>query len=291
MVYTGRFAPSPTGPLHFGSLLAALASYLDARAHHGRWLVRIEDLDTPRVVKGASDRILKTLEQFGFEWHGPVIYQSDRLPIYNDALTELVSHQLAYPCSCSRQKIHQRTGSNRYDGYCRVHPPKHRTGCAIRSICAEDYSFDDLIQGPQPANHPIEDFVIFRRDGFFAYQLAVTVDDAAQQINHIVRGSDLLDSTPKQIHLQQQLGYPQPIYAHIPVATNLQGQKLSKQTLAPALDSHQTRQQIIRALRFLGQQPIAELSDCRLDECLAWAVEHWDINAIPKRMGIILESN
>lgn len=290
MVYTGRFAPSPTGPLHFGSLLAALASYLDARAHNGHWLVRIEDLDTPRVVKGATDSILYALEQFGFEWHGPVIRQSDRLAIYNDVLTELLSHQFAYPCNCSRQQIRQRTGGSHYDGYCHSHPPQS-SHCAIRSICSQHYSFDDLIQGPQPAIGQNEDFVIFRRDGFFAYQLAVTVDDAAQQINHIVRGSDLLDSTPKQIHLQQQLGYPQPIYAHIPVATNTQGQKFSKQTLAPALDAHQARQQIIRALVFLGQQPVAELNDCRLDECLAWAIEHWDINAIPKRMGIILEDN
>ncbi|RTE64650.1 tRNA glutamyl-Q(34) synthetase GluQRS [Amphritea opalescens] len=291
MVYTGRFAPSPTGPLHFGSLLAALASYLDARSHNGQWLVRIEDLDTPRVVKGATDSILNTLEQFGFEWHGPVIRQSDRLPIYHDILSQLIDNHLAYPCHCSRQQIFDRTGGRRYDGYCRTHPPKNSSDCAIRSHCEQRYPFDDLIQGHQPANDPTEDFVIFRRDGFFAYQLAVTIDDAEQQINHIVRGSDLLDSTPKQIHLQQQLGYPQPIYAHIPVATNVQGQKLSKQTLAPALDHQQARQQMIQALRFLGQQPVVELYDCRLEECLNWAIEHWDITAIPSQMSIVLETN
>lgn len=290
MVYTGRFAPSPTGPLHFGSLLAALASYLDARAHNGRWLVRIEDLDTPRVVKGAADSILYTLEQFGFEWHGPVMRQSDRLATYHDVLTELTAHRLAYPCSCSRQQIRQRTGGSRYDGHCRSHPPQS-TLCAIRSLCNKGYSFDDMIQGTLSTTGQTEDFVIFRRDGFFAYQLAVTIDDAAQQINHIVRGSDLLDSTPKQIHLQQQLGYPQPTYAHIPVATNIQGQKLSKQTLAPALNAHQARQQIIRALAFLGQQPVTELNDCHLDECLAWAIQHWDISAVPKHLGIIMEDN
>lgn len=290
MVYTGRFAPSPTGPLHFGSLLAALASYLDARAHHGHWLVRIEDIDTPRIIKGATDSILKTLEQFGFEWHGSVIRQSDRLPLYNEVLAYLRDNQLAYPCNCSRQQIRKRTQSRRYDGYCRTHPPQTKQHCAIRIHCEQHYAFEDRIQGPQPAHRP-EDFVIFRRDGFFAYQLAVTIDDAEQQVTHIVRGSDLLNSTPKQLHLQQQLGYPHPRYAHIPVASNAQGQKLSKQTLAPALDQQRTRQQIIRALHFLGQQPPAELSEAHLDECLSWAIEHWDITAIPRQMSIILEDN
>ncbi|MDO6563908.1 tRNA glutamyl-Q(34) synthetase GluQRS [Amphritea sp. 1_MG-2023] len=291
MVYIGRFAPSPTGPLHFGSLLAALASYLDARAHHGRWLVRIEDLDTPRVIQGATDDILRTLEDYGLEWDDAVIRQSDRLHLYHEALTQLRQRHQAYPCDCSRQQIRQRTGSSRYDGHCRRHPPNPQHVCAIRSHNPQDYPFDDQIQGPQSFPAQIEDFVIFRRDGFFAYQLAVTIDDAEQQINHIVRGSDLLDSTPKQRHLQQQLGYPRPIYAHIPVATNTQGQKLSKQTLAPALDRHHARQQIIRALQFLGQQPVTELHDCRLDECLRWAIEHWNISAIPKQIGLILEDN
>jgi len=291
MVYTGRFAPSPTGPLHFGSLLAAVASYLDARAHHGRWLLRIEDLDPPREVEGATDNIVRTLEQFGLHWDGEVIRQSDRHAIYNDILSQLTNNGAAYRCSCSRQQIHNRSNISLYDRYCRRHPPTAKARCAIRIRCDRDYPFDDLIQGYQQFSDQTEDFVIFRRDRCFAYQLAVTVDDAAQQISHIVRGSDLLESTPKQIHLQQQLGYRQPLYAHIPVATNKQGQKLSKQTLAPALDERQALQLIIHTLDFLGQKPVAELTDGTIEECLSWASAHWDIAAIPKQTGIILEES
>ncbi|MBN0989203.1 tRNA glutamyl-Q(34) synthetase GluQRS [Amphritea pacifica] len=291
MVYTGRFAPSPTGPLHFGSLLAAIASYLDARAHKGRWLLRIEDLDPPREVEGASDSILKTLEQFGLHWDGEVIRQSDRYAIYSDILSQLIQNDAAYRCGCSRQQIRKRSGGLLYDRYCRNNPPATDTHCAIRSRCDQDHPFYDRIQGHQQFSNQVEDFVIFRRDGFFAYQLAVTIDDAAQQISHIVRGSDLLDSTPKQIQLQQQLGYPQPVYAHIPVATNIRGQKLSKQTLAPALDEGQALQLIIRALDFLGQQPVAELTDSNIEECLSWASAHWDITAVPNQTGIILEDS
>ncbi|UTW03506.1 tRNA glutamyl-Q(34) synthetase GluQRS [Amphritea atlantica] len=291
MVYTGRFAPSPTGPLHFGSLLAAVASYLDARAHNGLWLLRIEDLDPPREAEGATDSIFRTLEQFGLHWDGEVIRQSDRLAIYNDILSQLSNSGAAYRCSCSRQQIQKRSSNPLYDRHCRSHPPMTGARCAMRIRCDQDYPFDDLIQGHQQFSNLTEDFVIFRRDGFFAYQLAVTIDDAAQQISHIVRGSDLLDSTPKQIHLQQKLGYRQPVYAHIPVATNRQGQKLSKQTLAPALDERQALQLTIRALDFLGQQPVAELADGTIEECLCWATTHWDITAIPKQTGIILEDN
>ncbi|BBB27680.1 tRNA glutamyl-Q(34) synthetase GluQRS [Amphritea japonica] len=291
MVYTGRFAPSPTGPLHFGSLLAALASYLDARAHQGDWLIRIEDLDPPREVKGATDSILITLEQFGLHWDGEVILQSHRLSLYNEILTELSNNSLAYPCNCSRQQIQRRSGSVRYDGFCRSHPPDIDQICAIRSRCDTDYRFDDRILGPQDFSDQQEDFVIFRRDGLFAYQIAVTIDDAEQQVSHIVRGSDLLDSTPKQIHLQHQLGYQQPIYAHIPVATNALGQKLSKQTFAPALNQGERLQLMIRALDFLGQQPLKELADSSIEECLSWAVEHWDINNIPACLSISLEES
>ncbi|WP_428035906.1 tRNA glutamyl-Q(34) synthetase GluQRS [Amphritea sp.] len=289
MVYTGRFAPSPTGPLHFGSLLAALASYLDARAHNGRWLLRIEDLDPPREVAGAADSILRSLEQFGLQWDGEVIRQSDRHALYNDILTQLTERGTTYRCNCSRQTLLKRSGGTFYDGYCRNHPPSTSQDCAIRIHCEQDYPFDDRIQGAQQFAHRTEDFTLFRRDGLFAYQLAVTIDDAQQQVTHIVRGSDLLDSTPKQIHLQRLLGYHQPAYAHIPVATNTQGQKLSKQNFAPALDDNQARQLIIRALKFLGQQPPPALADSSVEECLAWATRHWDINAVPKTTGFILE--
>ncbi|GGK85386.1 tRNA glutamyl-Q(34) synthetase GluQRS [Amphritea balenae] len=291
MVYTGRFAPSPTGPLHFGSLLAALASFLDARAHQGRWLIRIEDLDPPREIVGASDSILRTLEQFGFEWDGPVWYQSQRHPVYHEILEQLLHQNNAYRCSCSRQEIIKRTGSSVYDGYCRTHSADRNKACAIRCHCSNHYAFQDRILGLQDFSSRQDDFVIFRRDGYFAYQLAVTIDDAEQQISHVVRGSDLLDSTPKQLQLQHLLNYPQPEYAHIPVATNSQGQKLSKQTFADALNDQQPVPQLIQALNFLNQQPPAELTEATTSECLNWAVQHWNITAIPAQLGITLEGH
>lgn len=291
MVYTGRFAPSPTGPLHFGSLLAALASYLDARAHNGRWLIRIEDLDPPREIEGASASILRTLDKYGFEWDDEIVYQSQRLNRYQEILEQLTRQGDAYPCSCSRKEIIKRSGNSLYDGYCRSHTPDPQRQQAIRSRCDRDYSFRDRILGQQQFSSLRDDFVIFRRDGYFAYQLAVTIDDAEQQVSHIVRGSDLLDSTPKQISLQQQLGYPQPVYAHIPVATNPEGQKLSKQTYATALDSDAPQRQIVRALGFLNQAPPEELSMATIDETLLWGIKHWDITKIPATLGIILEGN
>lgn len=286
MVYTGRFAPSPTGPLHFGSLLAALASFLDARAHQGRWLLRIEDLDPPREVPGASDAILRTLEHFGLHWDDTAIWQSQRLPLYQDILEQLITQGDSYYCQCSRTQLRKRSDSPLYDGYCFRHPPEHREGAAVRCRCPEDIPFADRILGPQQFPALREDFVIFRRDGFFAYQLAVTVDDAAQNISHIVRGSDLLNSTPKQLQLQQLLDYNQPEYAHIPVASNAEGQKLSKQTFARALDNERPVQQLVAALDFLGQQPPAELLAGQVSECLDWAIGQWDISKVPPYTAI-----
>lgn len=286
MDYIGRFAPSPTGPLHFGSLLAALASFLDARRHAGRWLVRIEDIDPPREVPGACDSILFTLERFGLHWDGPVVKQSQRHALYHTTLNGLLSAGLAYRCNCSRQQIIKRSGSPLYDGHCYHNPPPTDATCAIRSRCPTDIPFSDRILGPQQFPMQCEDFVIFRRDGLVAYQLAVTVDDAAQQVNHIVRGSDLLDSTPKQLHLQRQLGYLSPTYAHIPVATNSQGQKLSKQTYAQALDDRQPAAQLYNALQFLGQQPPKTLIHSPPSELLRWATEHWMIDQIPAQTAI-----
>ncbi|MBN3564168.1 tRNA glutamyl-Q(34) synthetase GluQRS [Aliamphritea spongicola] len=290
MTYTGRFAPSPTGPLHFGSLLAALASYLDARHHNGQWLVRIEDLDPPREAAGASDAILRCLENFGFEWDGEVIYQSQRHEYYREHLQLLIAGQNAYYCNCSRQQLRQRSGSHLYDGYCLTHPPAGSEGCAIRcrvpaTANPENATFSDRIQGLQLA-YCSEDFVLFRRDGFFAYQLAVVLDDAVQKITHVVRGSDLLDSTPKQLQLQQRLNLPDLSYAHIPVAANDQGQKLSKQTFARALDDEPVPQ-LLAALEFLGQQPPATLSGCNKEDILAWAIQHWQINNVPAQASII----
>ncbi|WP_261843719.1 tRNA glutamyl-Q(34) synthetase GluQRS [Aliamphritea ceti] len=290
MTYIGRFAPSPTGPLHFGSLLAALASYLDARHHQGKWLVRIEDLDPPREIAGASTAILHCLENFGFTWDGEVIYQSKRHNFYRESLEQLITNQNAYYCNCSRQQLRQRSGSNLYDNYCREHLPAETNGCAIRCFVPAatnpvDAQFKDRIQGQQPA-FCSEDFVLYRRDGFFAYQLAVVLDDAVQQISHIVRGSDLLDSTPKQLQLQRRLNLPIPAYAHIPVAGNLQGQKLSKQTFAQALDDEPVPQ-LLAALNFLGQQPPTDLADSNKEDILAWAIQHWQINQVPAQSTII----
>lgn len=291
MAYTGRFAPSPTGPLHFGSLLAALASYLDARAHQGRWLLRIEDLDPPREMPGACDRILQSLDSFGLHWDDSIIWQSQRLDIYQDILDQLIRQGDGYYCQCSRTQLRKRSGSSLYDGYCFNHPPENNEGAAVRCHCPEDTPFTDRILGQQQFPELREDFVMFRRDGFFAYQLAVTVDDAAQNISHIVRGSDLLDSTPKQLQLQRLLGYRQPQYAHIPVASNADGQKLSKQTFARALDDSRPVPQLIAALDFLGQQPPRTLQQADIGTILNWATEHWDIHKIPAQIAIHWEEH
>jgi glutamyl-Q tRNA(Asp) synthetase len=238
----GRFAPSPTGPLHFGSLVTAVASYLDARSQGGQWLVRIEDIDTPRVVPGSAANILRTLEHFGFEWNGPVLYQSTRIDAYREALDELRRNGFVYACSCSRTA---------------TAPCKCTSGSRWRVRYGE------------------EDFTVLRSDGIFAYQLAVVVDDAYQGITDVVRGADLLDSTPRQIHLQKLLGLSSPRYRHLPVVTNEKGEKLSKQTLAPALDPNAAPELLRRALLFLGQQVPPPASQCDLDAIWAWAIRQY----------------
>lgn len=284
----GRFAPSPTGPLHFGSLLAALASYLDIRARDGRWLVRIEDLDPPREQPGAADAILRTLEAFGLHWDGEVVYQSRRLPLYRAALQQLIDLGTAYPCACSRKQLRAR-GVSGYDGHCLAHPPATDVDRAYRVQHRHPHQqFVDRIQGERHYHWHghAGDFIVFRRDGLFAYQLAVVVDDAEQGVNEVLRGSDLLDETPHQLELQQQLGYPSPRYAHIPVITNADGQKLSKQNLAPAIDIHQRQQLLLRALTLLGQQPAAELTDATPEEILRWGCRHWRPEAIPRLLSL-----
>jgi glutamyl-Q tRNA(Asp) synthetase len=249
----GRFAPSPTGPLHFGSLVTAVASYLDARAHGGQWLVRMEDVDTPRVVPGADANILRTLERFGLTWDGPVLYQSTRTEAYREALETLRRTGFAYPCSCSRREV----GDGIYPGTCRTRGPEPGKPHAWR-VRADDANVDD--------------FVVLRADGCFAYQLAVVVDDAAQGVTDVVRGADLLDSTPRQIWLQRLLGYPQPRYLHVPVVVDAQGEKLSKQTLAPPLDPDRAEEHLRAALRFLVQPEPPPGVDI-----LPWAIAHWTI--------------
>lgn len=295
--YRGRFAPSPSGPLHFGSLVAALVSYLDARAHAGAWLVRIEDVDTTRNVAGAADQILATLEAFGFEWEGEVLYQTRRQEAYAAALESLKSSGMAYGCACSRKEITDSgrqvaiDGGQVYPGTCRSGMVPGRSVRAWRlRVNADEIGFHDRFQGAvkQCLAHDVGDFVLQRADGLFAYQLAVTVDDEFQGISHVVRGADLLASTPRQIWLQRCLGYPTPSYAHLPVASNAAGEKLSKQTLAPALDIAYASESLVDALHFLGQSPPAKLRQATLAEVWAWTFEHWSFGEIPRRLSIPL---
>ncbi len=286
--YRGRFAPSPTGPLHFGSLVAAVGSYLEAKKHNGAWLVRMEDLDTPRVVDGAADDILRTLECLGMHWDETVLYQSQRTAAYEEALHALQSSGLAYPCACSRREIadsalHGIEGQINdeliYPGTCRLGIPAGRQARAWR-VCTDDSTieFDDALQGhiTQHLESEIGDFVVLRADGLFAYQLAVVVDDAFQGITHIVRGADLLASTLRQIYLQHLLNFPMPAYMHLPVALNAQGEKLSKQTRAAPVDSGHPSNALWRTLVFLRQNPPAELSNYDLETLWRWAIENWD---------------
>jgi glutamyl-Q tRNA(Asp) synthetase len=295
--YRGRFAPSPTGPLHFGSLVAAVGSYLDARSQGGEWLLRMEDIDTPRNFAGAAEGILATLDAFGFEWDGPVLWQSQRGEVYAAALANLVADGLAYPCACSRREIADSAtqaaidGGLAYPGTCRAGLPHGRSARAWRlRVDEREMSFVDRLQGPltQRLERDVGDFVLRRADGLFAYQLAVVVDDAEQGITDVVRGADLLASTPRQIWLQRCLGYPQPGYAHLPVATNAAGEKLSKQTLAPALDSANAAGELVRVLGFLGQSVPGELARSRPADVWAWASENWYSDAVPRQRAISL---
>jgi len=295
--YIGRFAPSPTGALHFGSLLAALASFLDARANQGRWLLRMEDLDPPREIAGAADQILRTLEHFGFYWDGPVRYQSQHLEQYQQVVQQLIQQQRAYPCDCSRQQLAQRNAVI-YDGYCRERAlnsrqstatltASHSTPAVAIRVKTTDtrIGFKDSIQGnyQQQLGEEVGDFVIHRKDGFYAYQLAVVIDDAEQKITHIVRGYDLLDSTPRQIYLQRLLQLPTPIYSHIPILVNHLGQKLSKQTFASAIDPERPARALFQGLTLLGQQPPEDLREATTHEMLRWGADHWDLSRIPRQ--------
>ncbi len=294
MAYVGRFAPSPTGALHFGSLAAALASWLDARRAGGTWLLRMEDLDQPRVMPGAADAILRQLEAFGLEWDGPVVTQSARLDLYRDALRKLEVH--SYPCACTRKELEDSAlaidGSRIYPGTCRggIAPGKtpraSRTALAVRlRTDADPIRFTDRVQGAieQRVERDVGDFVLRRADGLFAYQLAVVVDDAARGVTDVVRGADLLDSTPRQIALQRLLGFPTPRYLHTPVATNSAGEKLSKQTRA----ADARPDDIPRALEFLGMPAPRGLTQ---KELLNWAVGQWQPDSVPKVRAVPVAS-
>ncbi|MDD5330000.1 MAG: tRNA glutamyl-Q(34) synthetase GluQRS [Sulfuricella sp.] len=332
--YRGRFAPSPTGPLHFGSLLAAVGSFLEARSRGGEWLVRMEDLDLPRVVPGAADGILRTLEAFGLYWDGPVLVQSARTEAYRAALAELEKLGAVYPCACTRKEIadsalnmklakrdlvplsrpavvaaqQREPGEDTpcgcrerargegsgidgpvYPGTCRGGLPIGRSARAVRLRTGSGVvEFDDGLQGKVSQNLATEvgDFVVRRADGLFAYQLAVVVDDAEQAVTHVVRGADLLDSTPRQIYLQRLLGLPTPAYLHLPVAVNQRGEKLSKQTLAPAVSADDPVGVLFDVLTFLGQAPPPESREDGLEFLWKWAVAHWRADRLPARRAI-----
>lgn len=288
--YIGRFAPSPTGPLHAGSLVAALASYLDARAARGQWRVRIEDIDPPREVPGASALILSQLEHHGLHWDGDICYQSQGQERYLAALETLATKNLLFKCSCSRERV--RTNGGRYDGRCRTrlllsdtlptqleHREERNSAIRLNTGNAPAIRFDDLVLGPQCVDLQSSggDFTVFRRDQQFSYQLATAVDDAFQGVTHVVRGDDLLDSTPRQIFLITALNITAetPLYAHIPVVVDADGQKLSKQNKTPALDPGTPTANLYRALQWLQQNPPPELCGTAPKELLGWAVEHW----------------
>jgi glutamyl-Q tRNA(Asp) synthetase len=287
--YVGRFAPSPTGDLHLGSLYTAAASFLDARANGGRWLVRVEDLDGPRVVPGSADGILRTLNRFGFEWDGDVVHQSDRGARYAAALDDLRARGLTFQCSCSRLQLAE---DERYPGHCRNGPLKPGTACATRVRVDEaTVQFTDRIQGTfrQDVAAAVGDMLVRRRDQLFAYVLAVVVDDAAQRVTHVVRGADLLDNTPRQIHLQRMLGLPAPDYAHVPLLMEPDGKKLAKSSRSVHLDGGIPLPLLIKVFDLLNLSPPPELSLATVPEAWSWATAKWNIDRPPKRLTSLLE--
>jgi glutamyl-Q tRNA(Asp) synthetase len=291
----GRFAPSPTGPLHLGSLVAALGSYLMAKGSGGLWQLRMEDLDQPRLVAGIADDMLATLETLGFQWDGEVVYQSRRTGQYRDAAQELTRRGLAYPCGCTRSEIAQIASAPHedglvYPGICREGLPPLKVERALRvKVYDEVISFDDLVMGhySQHLTGSCGDFVIHRADGPYAYHLAVVVDDAASGVNQVVRGADLLSSTPRQIYLQRIFGYASPRYAHLPLVTGPGGSKLSKRDHAVSLAAGRDLAReggalLFSALRFLGQSPPSELAGAAPAEVLQWGVSNFELAAVPR---------
>ena len=296
--YRGRFAPSPTGPLHFGSVVAAVGSYVDARAHRGEWLIRIDDLDRARTAPDAAADILRTLEALALTWDGEVLFQSARRDAYAAALEKLRQRSVVFACACTRREIGDAAvagvdGGFVYPGTCRRGLALGRNARAIRVRVGEDkIEFDDALQGriSQDLAREIGDFVVARADGSFAYQLAVVVDDAKQGVTDVVRGADLLESTPRQIFLQRLLDVATPRYMHLPVATNAQGEKLSKQTLATAVDRSRPTTALMAALRFLGQAAPDALAAAPPRAALDWATENWRRGRIPRRRAIAIAS-
>lgn len=279
--------------MHFGSLVAAAGSYLEARSKGGEWLLRIEDLDKPREMSGAADAILRVLDAFGFAWDGPVVYQSRRQALYRNALEELRRQGVVYYCGCTRREVADSSFNGPdglvYPGTCRGGLPPERLPRAMRLMVAGDISFVDRVQGEihQVLEQDVGDFVLYRADYVYAYQLAVVVDDAEQGVTEVVRGSDLLLSTPRQIYLHRLLGLREPSYLHLPVALNEHGEKLSKQTLASPVDANAAVPVLWQVLNFLGQQPPVELRQAGLNEMWDWAFKHWNTRRIPAITGLV----
>ncbi len=286
--YVGRFAPTPSGALHLGSLYAAVASYLDARAHRGRWLLRIEDLDRPREVAGSAAGIVRTLQEFGFQWDGEVVRQRDRSELYAAALNSLQARGLTFECSCSRLQLED---ESRYPGTCRGQPHAAGVPTATRlRVEAGRIQFGDRIQGAyrQDLNGAVGDVILKRRDQIYAYLLAVVVDDAEQGVTHVVRGADLLDNTPRQIYLQQCLGLGLPQYAHVPVLTEPDDAKLAKSRRSVHLDAQRALPQLLSVFSLLGLAPPSSLKGSTVADAWDWAIAHWDIQRVPKRLNMRL---
>lgn len=284
--YIGRFAPSPSGELHFGSLIAALGSYLQARAQQGTWRVRIEDIDPPREVPGAADTILRQLDHYGLHWDGEVLWQSQRHEAYREALNDLRQRGLSYYCTCTRARIQSIGGV--YDGHCRLRNNGPENAALRLWQHQPVLHFHDRLRGDLYADEALarEDFIIHRRDGLFAYNLAVVVDDNFQGVTEIVRGADLIAPTVRQISLYQQLGWQPPDYVHLPLALNSDGNKLSKQNHAPPLPEGDPRPVLIRALQFLNQDVTSNWQDLPTAALLQHAVENWDLSRVPERAEI-----
>lgn len=288
--YRGRFAPSPSGLLHFGSLVTALASYLDAKANNGVWLVRIEDIDPPREQQGAAKAILATLEAYGMHWDENVLYQSQQSALYEQVLTYLQDNKLSYRCNCTRAMIKASGGI--YNSTCKTKClTEIDTSIRLVNQFAEN-AYQDLIQGQVCCNTSLagEDFIIKRKDGLYAYQLAVVSDDIFQGITHIVRGCDLLEPTARQLTLYKTLGFKPPVYGHVPLIVTDQGYKLSKQNKAPAIDIKSPQKSLIAALTYLGQNPPAELIDLSIEQLIAWAIQHWSLTNVPKISELALKN-
>lgn len=285
--YIGRFAPSPTGPLHLGSLYAALASFLHARACQGQWLLRIDDLDGPREVAGASESIIDTLQSYGLHWDGPIVYQSSHLEGYQTIIEQLISEELVYPCTCSRKAL-SALKTHIYPGTCR-HLKHQKPPYSLRLKSTEsEIRFDDELQGQQASHFAREhgDFIIKRKDSITAYQLAVVIDDHLQNISHVVRGFDLLDSTPKQIALQNILGFKSPHYCHFPIIIDQQGNKLSKQRCAQPVSAETPQKTLFLLLELLQQNPPSQLKTASVQKIISWGIEHWQSAPLKKVRAI-----